>query len=288
MLAGSVPLQVVDATVNPLVQAGKFVAAFLVTYLAGRFLVEPSVAEVIRRRNRNNPTIQEAARLYTRVGVLVASLVVGIAAAGYGYLLTRSALIIAAGTLAIGVAGQAVIGNLVSGMFLVSDPNFNVGDWISWEGNEGVVESIAFRVTRVRTPDFEVVTVPNTELATSAVSRPYSRGRYRLTETLGIAYGDDVDEAMNLLGVAAEQTEGVLDDPEPLIRLVEFGDTAVVLESAYWLGNPSHIDILEIESEYSRQVKRLFDEAGITIAPPSPQTLSGKISVDERPSTVDE
>ncbi len=44
-----------------------------------------------------------------------------------------------------------VAGALISGLFLVADPDFNVGDWISWPGGEGVVEAVDFRVTRVRT-----------------------------------------------------------------------------------------------------------------------------------------
>jgi hypothetical protein len=73
--------------------------------------------------------------------------------------LARSALIFAAATLAVGVAGQEVIGALIGGLFLVANPNFNVGDWIAWGDREGVVEAIGFRTTRVRTENNETLTI---------------------------------------------------------------------------------------------------------------------------------
>jgi len=68
-----------------------------------------------------------------------------------------SAVIVAA----LGFAAQDVIGNLVSGAFIVTDPKFNIGDWIRWNEREGVIDDISFRATRVRTFDNEIITVPN-------------------------------------------------------------------------------------------------------------------------------
>jgi small-conductance mechanosensitive channel len=127
--------------------------------------------------------------------VLLVALFVGAGAAGFGQVLQNSALVIAAGTLAIGVAGQTVIGSLVSGLALVADPEFNVGNYIEWADREGEVRSITLRVTRVHTPDGELVTIPNTTLTSEAVARPYGRGRSRVVERIGIAYEDDVDDA---------------------------------------------------------------------------------------------
>jgi small-conductance mechanosensitive channel len=81
----------------------------------------------------------------------------GIVAAGYGRILSESAVIIAALTFALGIAGQHVFGSLISGMFPVADPDFNVGDWIEWPGGDGTIEAVDVRVTRVRTPNNETI-----------------------------------------------------------------------------------------------------------------------------------
>lgn len=257
-----------------------FVVGFLVVYAIGRVVVEPAVLRVVRTRNRENPTLVQAVERYVRALVILVALVTGVTTAGYGRVLTSSAIIVAAATLAIGVAGQAVIGNLISGVFLVADRNFNVGDWIAWNDREGTVEAISFRTTRVRTVNNEVISVPNTELTTSAILRPYGRERYRVGFDLGVSYDDDVDLALDLLVEVAHEVPNVLEDPEPRAFVVGFGPDAVQLRAFYWVSTPTRRNIAEVRSTYSRRVKRRFDEAGLTIAPPSKRDLLGSVTVE--------
>lgn len=263
---------------------GKFALAFFAVYLVGRLFVEPAVDRVVRQRNQNNPTIQQALRRYLRLLIVVVGAAFGIAAGGYGQVLTSSALIIAAATLAIGVAGQEVLGALISGLFLVANPNFNVGDWIAWDDNEGVVEAISFRTTRVRTENNETVTVPNTELTTSTIVSPYGREQFRVAEEIGIEYEDDVEAAMEHLREAARTQPAVLDDPEPRVYLVEFGDDAVVLQVQYWIRNPTRRDTMRVRSEFSLAAKSRFEDAGLNISPASERELSGGVRVEQSAS----
>lgn len=200
---------------GPLVVRGAwFLGGFLAVVLVGWLVVEPLVARYIARRNRNNPTIREAVSRYVRLLVVVA-VVVAAGVAGYGDLIGDSALVVAAATLAIGVAGQTVIGSVVSGLVLVVDTEFNVGDYIGWEDTEGTVQSITLRVTRVLTPDGTLVTVPNTTLTSGAVTRPFGRGRHRVVERIGLAYEADVDDALDHLTEAASAVEGIEPAPTP-------------------------------------------------------------------------
>lgn len=262
------------------VPAAKFLGGFLAVYLAGRLFVVPATVRVVRARNRNNPAIQKTIKRYVRGAVVVVAVAVGTAVAGYGDVLTRSSLVVAAATLAVGVAGQEVIGNLVSGLFLVADPEFTVGDWISWGDREGVVESISFRVTRVRTSTNELVSVPNTELATNGIARPYGREQFRVTERVSVDYDDNVEVAMALMREAAAESTAVLDDPGPRSYLVEFGDDALVLEVHYWLRSSTRRDILRVRSTYALRLKRRFEGAGLTLSPPSERELGGRLVVD--------
>ncbi|MFC4450129.1 mechanosensitive ion channel family protein [Halorussus aquaticus] len=260
---------------------GKFALAFLAVYLVGRFVAQPATTRIVRQRNPNNPTIQDAFRRYFHLLVVVVGVTFGMAAGGYGQVLTNSTLIVAAATLAIGVAGQEVIGALISGLFLVVNPNFNVGDWIAWGDREGVVEAISFRTTRVRTESNETVTVPNTELTTSTIVSQYGRAEFRVSEEVGIGYDDDVEEAMSLLGEAAVSHPAVLSDPEPRVYFSEFGDDELVLHIQFWIRNPTRKDILRVRSEFGLAVKSQFEAAGITISPASERELSGDLRVEQ-------
>lgn len=92
--------------------------------------------------------------------------------AGHGQLIGESALSITAITVALGIAGQQLIGSLLSGLFLAAAADCNVGDWLEWPDSEGTVEVVDLRVTPVLRPDNESVAVPNTEGTATAITLP--------------------------------------------------------------------------------------------------------------------
>ncbi|MDS0297620.1 mechanosensitive ion channel family protein [Halogeometricum sp. S1BR25-6] len=260
-------------------RAAAAVTAFLAVSLVGRFLVVPAAVRVVRRRNRENPTVQEATDLYLRIAVLVAAVVAAVLAAGYGRVLTRSALVVAAATLVIGVAGQEVVGNLVSGMFLVTDPNFNVDDYIEWNERAGTVEAIGFRTTRVRTADNREVTVPNTELAANPVDRPYSRSRVRETVRLPFDYDADVDRIEAALVPVLAEMDDIREEPAPSATVDEFDASAVWVAVVYWVANPMETDVPTVNADAMGRIKTVCDEEGFPLGPPGYQHLSGAVSV---------
>ncbi|WP_424016823.1 mechanosensitive ion channel family protein [Halorientalis pallida] len=259
-----------------------FVVGFVVVYLVGQVVLAPVATRVVRSRNRNNPTIVSATETYLRVFLIGFATITGIIAAGYGFVFSESAVIIAAITFVFGIAGQQVFGSLISGLFLVTDPDFNVGDWISWSGGEGTVEAVDFRVTRVRTPNNGTISVPNTELTSNALTRPYGRDQYRVTERVFLSYAEDTERALLELQQIATNHESVLDDPAPNARVLDLGENAITVQVEFWIDDPSNSDIVTLRSDFRRVVKRRFDEEGITIAPPSAQSLSGEITVTDR------
>jgi small-conductance mechanosensitive channel len=258
-----------------------FAVGFGIVYLASKIFLIPFVTRLVRSRNRNNPTIETATKTYLRVVLIGFATLTGIIAAGYGGILSESAVIIAAITFALGVAGQQVFGSLISGMFLVADPDFSVGDWIEWPGGKGTIEAVDFRVTRIRTPNHETISVPNTELTNNAITRPYGRNRYRITEQVYVAYYEDTERALLELQQIATTLDPVLGEPAPSTRILKLGENAITLQAEFWTDDPRNRDILTIRSDFRRLVKRRFDEEDITLAPPSAQLLSGEVAVTE-------
>ncbi len=257
-----------------------FSAGFLFVVLLSLFLIQPALKRTLRRRNRNNPTVQNAIVLYFRVVIVLLAVLVGITVAGYGGLLSESALLISAVALAIGVAAQEVIGSIVSGIALVLDPEFNVGDYIEWADGEGVVQSIALRVTRVETPDGELVTIPNTILTSKELIRPYGRGNSRIIQKIKLAYDDDIADTISHLEAVANDIESILSSPQPAVYIDQLGDDAVIVRVHYWIEDPNRRDIFAVRSAYASAVKHRLENAEITISPPAKRDLQGRISVD--------
>ncbi len=262
-----------------------FLGTLVGVYLLGRIVLLPPLVRAVRARNPNNPTVVEAIELYLGVGFVVVGIPIAVQAAGLGGVAAGSGIVLAAATLALGVAGQEVIGNLVSGVFLVADPDFNVDDYIVWDETEGTVEEIDLRVTRVRTPGGEVVVVPNTMLTSTAITRPFARDRYRVEESLTVAYSEPIDEVRGMLLDVAAADPRTLDDPAPAVHVTELGGSAVEVTVWFWVGDPTDVDIASLRTEYRTEAKQRLLDAGVAVAPANPQDLSGRVTVetDDRP-----
>jgi len=263
-----------------LVQFGTFAVVLAALYLVGRLFVVPPVVRVVRFRNPQDRTLVDAVRLYGRVLVFVFSLAVATAAAGFQSALQGSAIVVAAATLAVGVAGQDVIGNLVSGAFLVADPDFNVGDYIEWDDRAGTVESVEFRVTRVRTVEGASVSVPNGELTSHPIRNPYGNDRYRMQVTFGVQH-DDVDEAAEHARAAALATDRVLEEPIPTAYADAFGSTSVDLIARFWVRDPERARLLAVRDAFVRRLNDRLREADVDVNPPIQNELSGSVAVEE-------
>ena len=255
-----------------------FVVSFVVLYLVGKAVVQPLARRVLNRRGLDQHARKPLLKI-TGILIVFVAIAVAFGLAGYGNFLTALATVAAAATLAIGFAMQDVIQNLVAGIFIFTDRPFRIDDWIEWDGNSGVVEDISLRVSRVRTFDNELLTVPNSQLTSTVIKNPVAKGQLRLKFLFGIGYDDDIDEATEIIIEEAENHEGILDDPAPSVRLVELGDSSVGLQSRIWIADPSRADFVKTRAEYVKAVKEEFDAADINIPYPN-RTIGGGLELE--------
>jgi small-conductance mechanosensitive channel len=254
-----------------------FVATFAIVVLLGRLLLFPLVNRLMEARSMDAHARKPLKKLVS-IGVLFVAVAVAFGMAGFGNFLTALATVAAAATLAIGFAMQDIIKNFVSGVFIYTDKPFKIGDWIEWNGFSGVVEDISLRVTRVRTFDNELLTVPNSDLTNNVVKNPVAKDQLRLKFLFGISYDDDIERATDIILEEAEAHPDILDDPAPSVRLTELADSSVGLQSRIWIANPSRADFVKIRGEYVTSVKQRFDEEGVTIPFPN-RTIEGELDV---------
>ena len=285
--AGTAPIAPVTDALEPflgplaglVVSAAIFLVIMVATYTLNKAVFNPLVERLLDRQGLDAHARRPLNKIATFL-VLFAGLTVAFGAAGYEDFLRSLATIAAAATLAIGFALQDVIKNFVAGVFIYTDKPFRIGDWIEWGDNSGIVEDISFRVTRVRTFDNELLTVPNAVLTGGVVKNPVAKKTLRLKFVFGIDYEDDIDKATDIIVEEAEQSDAILDEPAPSVRLTELADSYVGLQSRIWIDEPSRADFVKARADYVKAVKERFDEEDITI--PFPQrTVSGRNAWEE-------
>lgn len=262
-----------------LVQSAKFGIVLIVGYFVGKALVLPVLERVLDRYSLDRHAKQPLRKV---VWLAYLFAVVGFAFgfAGFGSILRSLATIAAAATLAIGFAMQNVIRNFVAGIFIFVDRPFRIGDWIEWDEYSGIVEDISLRVTRVRTFDNELLTVPNSQLTDGTVKNPVQADKLRVKFLFGIGYEDDIDQATRIIVEEAENHPDILDDPAPSVRLTELADSFIGLQSRIWTGDPSRSDFIRIRGEYVKNVKERFDQEDIEV--PFPQRdITGELAVSD-------
>ncbi|MFB6166244.1 MAG: mechanosensitive ion channel family protein [Haloarculaceae archaeon] len=277
------PAVAVDGTLTRLVATGEAVLAFGLTaaavYLPGHYLVVPTARRLLDRIGADQ-TLELPFLKVLDLAFLVVAVLAAAAAADLGHWLQATEAIAAAATIALGFAAQDVLGNLVSGVFIVVDPSYNIGDWIRWEDREGVIEDISFRVTRVHTFDNELITVPNAELTTNAVVNPVAKDRLRVTAEFGVGYGEDIDRVRDLLVAVARDQDGVLDRPAPSVRLVDLGESAIVLRARFWISEPARTDVVHVRSAYVQRATERLLGAGVELPYPYRQ-LTGAVDLGD-------
>jgi small conductance mechanosensitive channel len=157
-------------------------------------------------------------------------------------------------------------------------PSRRIGDFIECQGIEGKVENILVRETHIRKTDDQLIIVPNSLLFKNPLLVLTDKEQRRTTIVCGIAYGEDVDKARDVIRKAVASSEGVLTDHKPSqIFAQEFADSSINFEVTWWTGSRP-IDVRESRDAVVAAVKRALDDAGIEIPFPD-RTLTFKDGV---------
>lgn len=198
-------------------------------------------------------------RVVLLVGVLVALSMIGV---NIGALLA----LVGGGAFIIGFALQDTLGNLASGIMVLVNRPFDVGDVVSVGGVDGKVEGVSLVSTTISTPDNKCVLVPNKSVWGQVITNASANPERRVDLVFGISYDDDMKQARDILLDIVREHELVLDDPEPVVRVHELADSSVNLVCRPWVKRENYWDVYW---DITEKVKAAFDANGISI--PYPQ-----------------
>ena len=166
----------------------------------------------------------------------------------------------------IAFAMQETLGNLASGLMIMINKPFDVGDLIDTNGILGQVEAVSIVSTQVRTFDNQVVILPNSSVWGSIITNVTVSPTRRVDMVFGIGYGDDMDQAEAILRRLVKEHPLTLDDPEPMIYVHELADSSVNFIVRPWTKTE---DYWTVYWDMTKAVKAAFDAEGVSI--PFPQ-----------------
>ena len=181
-----------------------------------------------------------------------------------------SVLLGAAGVLsvALGFASQTSASNLISGLFLIGEQPFKLGDTIKVGNTTGEVLSIDLLSVKLRTFDNLFVRIPNETLIKSEVTNLTRFPIRRFDLLLGVAYKEQIATVRKVLLEVADNNPLCLDEPAPMFLFLGFGDSALNIQFSVWSKRENFRDL---RNSLQEEVKLAFDAAGIEI--PFPQRM---------------
>ena len=164
------------------------------------------------------------------------------------------------------IALQNSLSNFASGILMLIYRPFDIGEVINVAGVLGKVESMNLLSTQLRTPDNQLIIVPNNSVWGDVITNVTGITQRRVDLVFGIGYSDDIDKAQKILEEIVAQHELVLEDPEPVVRLHELADSSVNFICRPWVKPENYWNVYW---DITREVKRRFDAEGVSI--PFPQ-----------------
>ncbi len=203
----------------------------------------------------------------TGVGYLGTGLagLIGISAAGID--LSSLALVAGALSLGIGFGLQNIVSNFVSGLILLAERPFKVGDWVATGTTEGFVRRISVRATEIETFQRQSIIVPNSELINAPVGNWTHRNKLgRIEIPVSVSYEADPRRVMELLMEIALAHPGLLRNPEPVVMFNGFGASSLDFELRGFIGDV--LGGLPIKNELRVTILERFRAEGIQMPYP--------------------
>ncbi|KGX83442.1 mechanosensitive ion channel family protein [Pontibacillus marinus] len=252
-----------EAVITGGLKIGLVLIVFLIISPIGKKVITSS----IQKAGKKQKISEGRSKTLEKLSINVYSYVLGfiLIATIFGLLnIDLAPLIAGAGIigLAIGFGAQGLVSDIVTGFFLLIEKQIEVDEYVTAGGMNGVVEEIGLRTTQIRSFDGTLNFVPNRHINT--VSN-HSRGNMRALVDIGIAYGENIDEAMKVLQQVCDefaQNDDRFKDGPNVLGVQTLGSSDVVLRV---LGHTENMQQWAVERDLRKRMKEALDAAGIEI-----------------------
>lgn len=218
-------------------------------------VVQPGLQTLVLQAFRLLSIVLIAITVLQTIGIDPAALIAGIGVAG----------------IAFGFAARDTVENILSGVSILTDKAFRIGDTLIVSGTYCVVENITLRTTRLRTPKNEVLVIPNQQMANEKILNHTIGGALRIEIPFSIAYKESPQEARRVILETTEHDTRLMEDPEPRVVVTSLNDSSVDLSLWVYVENPK--EERQIIYDYTEAIKKALNKAGIEIPFPHIQLV---------------
>lgn len=251
-----------------LVRIGTKLAIAVIVIIIGFWLAKMAakgIRKVLTARDTDKSLITFMSSLVT-IGIKALTLITAMTQLGVE--MTSFVAILGAAGLAIGLAFSGTLSNFAGGVMILIFKPFKIDDFIVTQGEEGFVKEILIFNTILRTRDNKIIILANGAVANGTVVNHTKSDKRRVDWTFGIAYGDDLKVAKELISKFAQEDDMILKDPENqfFIGLDSLGDSSVNIAVKAWTNTENYWDVF---FKMNERVYNEFGAAGLSI--PFPQ-----------------
>lgn len=255
-----------EALVEAALPLGLKLLAAIAIFVVGRWLLKLAIRAVrtaMARAHADPMLVGFVGNVLHGVGLAV----IIIAALGQlGVNTTSAAAVLGGAALAIGLSLQGQLSSLAAGVILILFRPFHKGDFVQVGGTTGIVEEIKIIHTVLRTPDNQMVVVPNNNITTQTITNFSALPTRRIDLTIGIGYGSDLRRAREILDRLIAEEPRILAEPKPAVMVKDLGESSVDFAVRAWVNTP---DWWATRCELIERIKLAFDAEDIEI--PFPQ-----------------
>ncbi len=254
-----------DIATNSVAIAPNLLAAFL--FLVAVWIVAAAVRWGFRRaldRPRVRPALRDALLVIVSTVVWITGLLVAATIALPGLSASEALAGLGIGSLAVGLAFRDIFENFLAGLLILVRQPMRMGDFVECQEVDGTVERISLRDTYLRRTDGVLVMVPNAYIYKHPVRVLTDQTMRRQSITVGVAYGENVDAARDVIKASLADLETV-DRQRPVqVFAKEFSTSSIDFEVAWWTGSRP-VDIRASRDEVVGAIKLALDDNGIEI-----------------------
>lgn len=234
----------------------RHIIIIIVTLLGASIIIKWATYLLKRARDRwdMDVTLIQVIHEIVKYSIYVAALVIILNE--FGFDLTAVALSLGIVGVAVSFGARDTVSNFISGMFILADKSFRVGDIIEVSNKKGKVVKVGFRLTTLRTYDKKIITVPNSSFSTSPYINYTASDSRRVDLDITMPYSMGLEKTIKSLEDIASGCDWVLKKPKPKVIVKELSDVGVKLMLCTWINDPWKVT--ESRSLLAKKVNELL------------------------------
>lgn len=261
---------ILEAVLNFLPRLGAAALILLATHLLSRWLTR--LLRNSLERGQRDPELIVLLEMLARLGILAVGIILALEQIAPGRF-TSLVAGLGIGGIAIGFGLQDIINNFISGILILLQQPFEIGDRIEVSDFGGTVLNISVRATELKTWDGRIVIIPNGDVYSSSVVNYSKSVHRRVSLTVGVGNDSDLDKVARITHQVITGLPGVLKDPPPAVTFRNFGESSIDFTLLFWT-DTIEVGINDAQDAAIKALKEVFDREGIDLPYPTLSIIS--------------